>query len=84
MLMQFSCNNIGMTRPTSIANVNTVGQDVLGKCHKKGEILCQELQRSSRHGPVTGPPNKVSSCFQIRKDFGDVGKTERSGVIGRE
>lgn len=73
MLIQFNCNNIGMTRPTRIAKVNTVGQNVLGKFHKEGEILHQELQCSSRRGSVAGLPNKGSSCFQIRKDFGDVG-----------
>lgn len=57
MLIQFSFNNvIGMTRPTSIAKVNTVGQDVLGRFHNSGEILCQEPWYSSRHGPVSGPP----------------------------
>lgn len=66
-----------MTRPISIAKVNTVGQDMLGRFHEGGEILCQEPQCSSRRGPVSGTPNKGSPCFQIRKDFGDVGKTER-------
>lgn len=57
MPVQFSLNNIiGMTRPTSIAKVNTVGWDVLGGFHKGGEILCQEPQCSSRCGPVSGPP----------------------------
>ena len=57
MLVQFSLNNvIGMTRPTSIAKVNTVGWDVLGRFHEGGEILCQEPQHSSRWGPLLGPP----------------------------
>lgn len=57
MLIQFSFNNvIGMTRPTSIAKVNTVGQDVLSRFHNGGEILCQEPWCSPRRGPVSGPP----------------------------
>lgn len=45
--------------------------------------MCQESQCSSRCDPVSGPLNKGSPCFQIRKGFGDVGKTESFGGDGQ-
>lgn len=61
-----------------------VGQDVPGRFHEGGEILWREPQCSSRYGPGSGPPSKGPPCFQVRKDFGDVGKTESLEETGRE